>query len=122
MILDLPRPPSVNRIWRHRAGRVKPYIDHRYATWKRHCDNLCMAHRWHKTPVRGHYVAVITLDDSKRRGDADNRVKPVLDWLKQAGITDDDKLCDDVRVRWGYAPSGCRVEITASSLPLEKAA
>lgn len=117
MIIDLPRPPSTNRIWRSRTGhKGKPqyYLDHRYAKWKRACDNLCMAAGWHKTPVKGHYTATITLDETRRRGDADNRTKPVLDWLRQAGITDDDSLCDQVTARWGYAPQGARIELEAA--------
>jgi Holliday junction resolvase RusA-like endonuclease len=114
MILDLPKPPSVNRIWRHRQGRKAPYLDTRYARWKRTCDNICMFRGWHKTPIKGHYTAIVTIDETKRVGDIDNRIKVVLDFLKQAGITEDDSLCDEVTARFGFAPEGCRVELAPS--------
>lgn len=113
LVIDLTFPPSVNRIWRYRQGRKKPYLDSRYTSWKRVSDNLCLAAGWHKTPISGRFAVHITLSDKRRRGDADNRVKPVLDWLQQAAIIENDSLADSVSVSWGYAPEGCRVELTS---------
>lgn len=112
--IELPFPPSVNRIWRARRGHgFKPtfYLDRRYETWKRACDNLLLANRRAWRPVAGHFRIEIVLDDKKRRGDADNRAKATLDWLQRAELITNDSLADDVRIRWGYAPAGCRIEI-----------
>lgn len=114
LVIDLARPPSVNRIWRSRTGaNGKPqfYLDGRYATWKRDCDNRCLAAGWHKTPIKGPFKATVTLDASRRVGDADNRLKACLDWLQRAGIIENDKLAETVTVRWGRAPEGCRVRL-----------
>lgn len=117
LTIDLPRPPSVNRIWRSRSGaNGKPqfFLDKRYATWKRVCDNLCMANGWHKTPVKGRFTAVITIDRKFCRptSDIDNFGKAPMDFLQRAGIIENDKLADSVKTRWGRAPEGCRITIS----------
>lgn len=114
-VINLPFPPSVNRIWRSRRGHNgKPtfYLDRRYETWKRACDNLLMMHRREWRPIAGRFSAIIILSEGRRRGDADNRVKGVLDWLQRANLIENDSLADSVTVRWGYAPEGCRVHLT----------
>lgn len=113
--LSWPMPPSVNRIWRSRRGsNGKPsfYLDRRYETWKRVVDNLVMATR-PRPRITGHFTVSITLNEGKRRGDADNRAKVILDALQRCAIIENDKLADSVLVRWGYAPEGCRVDLRA---------
>lgn len=117
LVIDLPRPPSVNAIWRSRTGaNGKPqyYLDKRYATWKRAADNLCMAKGWRKQALKGPFKAIITIDSTRRNlnSDIDNRAKAVLDFLERAGIIENDKLCEKVAVQWGRAPEGCRVVLT----------
>ena len=111
--LSLPFPPSLNRIWRSRRGaNGKPtyYLDRRYETWKRVCDNIIMATR-PRPKVAGHFDITITLHDAKRRGDADNRAKGVLDVLQRAGVIENDSKADHVSIGWGYAPEGCCIRI-----------
>ena len=108
VLIECPMPPSVNALWRRRAGTKGMYIDHRYATWKRVWDSIIMA-TVPRPKVRGHFAATITLSDRKRRGDADNRAKAVLDALQRTGIIENDSLADSVTVCWGVAPEGCRV-------------
>ena len=111
-VLDLPFPPSVNRIWRMRKGGGKPYLDTRYQTWKRVADNLYLANKRNWLPVKGNFRATITLDIAHRgRTDLDNRIKALLDWLQRAKIIENDSLCDGLNVKWGRAPDGCRVEL-----------
>ena len=113
MIIDLPMPPSVNQIWSSGRGRI--FRSKRYKTWLRECDVLALMHAWRKQKVSGRYCVLITLNNKKRRGDCDNRIKAVLDWLRRAELTDDDRHCDEVIARWGDAPAGCRVLILESS-------
>lgn len=113
--IDLPMPPSVNAIWRSRRGldgRPSFYLDHKYKQWKLHCDGIYMATR-PRTKFRAPVKVDITLDRSRKRGDADNRIKAVQDWLQRAAIVADDKQVEDVRAHWGEAPSGCRVVVEA---------
>jgi Holliday junction resolvase RusA-like endonuclease len=114
--LDLPMPPSTNRLWRSRIGHGgKPqfYIAPRYATWKRTCDNLALANRKEWVPVLGPYRITVTFDRSRTRADQDNLVKAINDWLQKAGLIENDQLAVKTIIQWGKAPSGCRVVLSA---------
>lgn len=116
--IDLPMPPSVNRIWCSRTGhKGKPqfYLAPRYATWKRTCDNLALANRKKWAPVLGPYRITVTFDRSKTRADQDNLIKAVNDWLERAGLITNDNLAEKTAIQWGKAPEGCRVVLTAVS-------
>lgn len=121
--IHCPMPPSLNSIWRARRGaKGKPsfYLSRRYETWKRVFDNIILATR-PKPRVTGHFTVAVTLNESKRRGDADNRLKGLLDALQRAGIVENDKLADRVTIGWGYAPQGCAIAIRAVVRPAEAA-
>lgn len=117
-IINLPLPPSVNRIWRYSRATGKPFISDRYASWKRVADNYYLANKRHWPPVKGHFRAVVTLDAKHRRGDADNRVKALFDWLQRVEIIENDSLCDGLTVEWGWAPEGCRVHLMSAPASL----
>lgn len=112
IVLDLPMPPSVNRIWRaNRAGPNKVSRSSEYKSWLRHADSMTMAmaqFRGLKTIV-GPFEAKIVL--RRQRGDLDNRAKGILDWLQSRGVIADDKFCERLVVEWGEAPAGCRVTV-----------
>lgn len=117
IIIDLPMPPSVNRIWRaNRAGPKAVSISPEYAAWKRHADGMALSmaqFRGLKTIV-GPFEAKIVL--RRQRGDLDNRSKGVLDWLQSRGVIADDKYCERLVLEWGDAPTGCRVTVTPRPL------
>lgn len=119
--IALPYPPSLNRLWRHVRGRAKPYLAPRYQTWKRAADNEYMLHKREWKPVAGHFSAAVTLDEKRRRGDVDNRIKVVLDWLQRVELIENDKFCDAITIRWGHAPEGVRVLLCSNSLPVADA-
>jgi Holliday junction resolvase RusA-like endonuclease len=110
--IDLPCPPSVNRIWRsNRAGPKRVSISKEYDSWKRSADALAMStgqFRGLKTIV-GKFEAEIII--KRRPGDLDNRTKGVLDWLQSRGVITDDKYCERLTIAWGDAPTGCRVTV-----------
>jgi Holliday junction resolvase RusA-like endonuclease len=112
IIIDLPTPPSVNRIWRaNRAGPNKVSISPEYKVWKKHADGMALSmaqFRGLKTIV-GPFEAKIVL--KRIRGDLDNRSKGVLDWLQSRGVIADDKFCERLVLEWGDAPTGCRVTV-----------
>jgi Holliday junction resolvase RusA-like endonuclease len=108
VVIDCPMPPSTNALWRRRNGQKSFYLAPRYATWKRAWDAIIMA-MVPRPKVRGHFAATITLSDKKRRGDADNRAKAILDALQRCAIIENDSLADSITIRWGFAPEGCRV-------------
>jgi Holliday junction resolvase RusA-like endonuclease len=114
VVLDLPMPPSVNRIWRaNRTGKNKVSISPEYAAWKLHADRLTLSmgqFRGLKTIV-GPFEAHIVL--KRQCGDLDNRAKGILDWLQSRSVVVDDKFCERLTLQWGDAPHGCRVTVRA---------
>lgn len=113
IVIDLPVPPSVNRIWRaNRAGPKKVSLSPEYKAWKDHADRLTMTtaqFRGLKTIVGPFEVKIII---QRQRGDLDNRAKGILDWLQSRGVVVDDKYCERLVMEWGEAPAGCRVTVT----------
>src|SRR5258708_17709085 len=112
IVLDLPRPPSVNRIWRaQKAGKKRVSISPEYDAWKRQADKMIMAtgaFRGIKC-IKGKFEVEIVIQ--RCRGDVDNRCKAVLDFLQSRGVVEDDKNCERVTVGWGEAPAGARVTV-----------
>lgn len=117
IVLDLPRPISVNRIWRsHKAGSGKVSISPEYKKWKAHADQITQSLAQFRglRQVRGKFEALIVVE--RCRGDLDNRAKGVLDWLQSRGVIEDDKFCERLVLEWGdatTAPHGCRVHVKA---------
>lgn len=112
VIIDLPLPPSVNRIWRHnKAGPKKVSISKEYAAWKRKADALSLhlaQFRGLKTIVGKFSVNIIV---RRNAGDLDNRIKGILDYLQSRAVILNDKYCERITIAWGDAPTGCRVKI-----------
>ena len=108
-------PPSVNSIWRtgrRSNGKPHTYLDAGYRSWKLSADADYMMSGKKVTftvPVK----VTITLNEKKKRGDADNRQKTVNDWLQRVEIVSNDKLIEDCRVLWGACPKGVRIVVEA---------
>lgn len=116
IIIDLPMPPSVNRIWRaNKAGKKRVSISPEYDAWKKQADLLAMSSGQFRgiQPIRGKFEARIIL--KRVRGDLDNRAKGVLDWLQSRALIVDDKDCERLVLEWGDAPAGCRVFVIPRS-------
>jgi Holliday junction resolvase RusA-like endonuclease len=109
--IDLPWPPSTNRIWQHnKAGRKQVSLSIEYVLWKKNADKLAMALGQMKNFKRidGAFEAHIILRQNGR-GDIDNRVKAILDWAQSRELILDDKFCVKLLVESGDAPHGCRL-------------
>lgn len=89
IILDLPEPPSVNVAYKNipGKGRAKTAV---YKNWETEC--LYKINQGNGKYVMGPYLVTLFLSE-KTRKDVDNCVKPTLDLLKKAGITEDDVNC-----------------------------
>lgn len=114
VILDLPMPPSVNRIWRARkGGRCHVSLSPEYQRWKREADALLLAGRQLKgaRTVEGPFECEIAL--KRVRGDIDNRAKGLMDFLQSRNVIADDKNCERLTLAWddANAPAGCRVVV-----------
>ena len=110
--VNLPLPPSVNGIWRHRAGRS--YLSKQYAAWKLLAGQEWLAQR--KTQPRGilgpYRAILIFAKPDKRRRDLSNLIKVIEDFAVQHGLIEDDSLCEKLYVRWGSkkeAPLGSKL-------------
>ena len=115
IMLDLPRPISVNRIWRARkAGAGHVSISPEYKQWKTHADKITQSLGQFRglKQIKGKFEVAIVVE--RCRGDLDNRLKGVLDWLQSRGVIENDKFCEGIVMVWGdatTAPHGCRVTV-----------
>lgn len=112
--LDLPAPPSVNRIWqRAKAGKRHVYTAPVYTAWKREADALigAMAQLRGVKPIFGAFEATVILSEKHTKIDLDNAVKPLLDYAKRINLITDDgpKFQRRTVLQWGYAPHGCKL-------------
>lgn len=116
--IDLPFPPSVNRIWRNgSSGADSVYLAPSYVKWKKAADALLYSSReWRSVKITGRFTAEIFVCPPKghQRGDLDNRIKAILDYLQHVGIIVDDKYCMRLTIEWvdpARAPEGMRVVV-----------
>ena len=104
----LPFPPSVNDMYI--KGRI---LSDDYRLWIVDAHLALNRQNAKPFPVR----AKISIDlDQKRRGDCDNRAKPVLDVLVRHGIIKNDSKTYVQRVSIGWEPilEGCVVRVEAA--------
>jgi Holliday junction resolvase RusA-like endonuclease len=121
VVLDLPYPPSVNRLWRSTAAeKNRVYLSPSYVKWKEAADALLMATRgWQIKTITGAFHLEIGLCPTSQghpRGDLDNRIKAILDYLQRVEIIANDKNCHRLLAEWvdlRRAPHGCRVTVRA---------
>lgn len=119
IVVDLPLPPSVNRIWQHnKAGRKRVSRSPSYVAWLREADQVSIATGQLRGTrmIRGPFTAELLF--RRNAGDLDNRHKGVFDWAQSREVILNDKLAEDIRLRWGSsetAPLGCRLTLTEIS-------
>lgn len=117
VILDLPFPPSANRLTRHSAkgGKLLSYTNPDYASWRKEAEGMFLQQKKYcGTPIKGFFSYQIALDKTRwpMARDGDNRSKAVLDFLQAMGLIEDDKFA--VAGSWSWAPvSGCFVQAHA---------
>lgn len=124
IILDIPAPPSTNRIWRHKRnglGKLSVYNSKEYEAWKKEAGRTILANRQYpkENKIIGPFEISVQLARSSH-GDLDNFLKALLDFLQPSrksgdnriGIIADDKDCQKVWMEWvptASAPLGCHV-------------
>lgn len=99
-VLELPFPISVNAMYRSVKGRN--ILSKQARQWKEQAGWMIAAQKAqkHKGPVS---IEMAFTPPDKRRRDADNFVKIVLDALVTRGVVEDDNttIIRDRRERWG---------------------
>jgi Holliday junction resolvase RusA-like endonuclease len=110
--LDLPVPPSVNRVrkidWTHRAGHKK---------WERAADGFLLAakcreyHPLRNIAIPSSFELTVILSERHTKIDLDNSLKCLIDWLRRVDLIIDDgpRYMRRLVVEWGDAPQGCRI-------------
>ena len=113
IVLDLPPPISVNRIWRKtKTGVIKSDA---YQKWIRRADAMLLETGQLKglKTIVGPFTAMIIVKRSNL--DLDNNSKCLLDFVQSRNFIIDDKFCEELTLRWGNAPSGCRLTLRPCS-------
>lgn len=111
IVLDLPTPPSTNAIWRSVRSRVIRSRD--YLVWMEQADLAVLASRQYPRADRritGPFE--LRLVFKRGRGDLDNRIKAICDWLQSRAIIRNDKDLIELHACWGEAPVGVRVTVS----------
>lgn len=109
IVLDLPPPVSVNRIWRKtKSGMIKSEA---YRQWTARADAMLIYTGQLKgvKPITGTFTALLVVKRSNL--DLDNNAKCVLDFAQSRHFIVNDKLCEELLLRWGHAPAGCRLTL-----------
>lgn len=92
-------PPSANVVWRRNPNSNKPFFSPSYKAFK---DLVAWRCTGRKFPKEWKWASVELIFHMKTRsGDVDNRIKPTLDALTQAGFWEDDKCVAEVHARFG---------------------
>lgn len=121
--LDLPAPPSVNRLWKigknKGTGKGRLYRSPEYTRWILEAGLVLLTQKPKLSPkgISGPYSMILRLKP-KNSGlaDADNYLKATSDLLQAHNIIENDRLCRKLLVLWDEKlPVACRVTIKSIS-------
>lgn len=107
--IDLPFPPSANRLWRNSGGRM--HISPQYALWKKEAGYQILAQRKGGLPEGPYKITIHAKRPDKRRRDLGNLEKAVSDLLVSVGTIPDDSNCEMITLRWVTAGEGVYVRV-----------
>jgi hypothetical protein len=110
--LDLPVPPSVNRL-----RRMDPAGNRKRLEFYRAADHFLAAHGQRPFPVRvitDAYQLTIQIPEGLSGIDLDNHCKALIDYLVSREFVPDDakKYLRRLVVEWGSPSPACRISIT----------
>lgn len=118
--LNLPFPPSTNRLWRsgRRNGKTIVYASAAYKLWITQADMLFLQQKrslnkmlWGPFKMTLHLVR----PSINARIDIDNHLKAVLDYAVKRSLIEDDRYLEYGEFGWAtkeLAPHGCRLILT----------
>ena len=114
IVLNLPPPPPINRLWRSRinpkTGKPLVHISTRYKRWQKQFSLHWLIQ---KPPgfkqITTDFQATVVIGD--RRRDVDASAKALLDALQKFEIIKNDNQCSRVISEYGSTSLGCRLII-----------
>lgn len=96
--VDLPWPPTANKIWR--SGNKRVYRSQKYESWLKEAFYIFKESKPKK--IDGLFSAEIHLHPpDQRHHDIDNRIKPILDLCQHVGVISNDRFCRELYVVLG---------------------
>lgn len=112
-IIELPLPPSVNRLWQSVKGRAVSHAP--YRKWLDQAAHEFLIQQPRKCLGAVTIEITFGFPDSRRR-DLDSLKKPILNALAKFGIIENDsaKIVRDLQLRIGAGFIGARIEISPS--------
>jgi Holliday junction resolvase RusA-like endonuclease len=112
-VLDIPRPPSVNRFMRTKKGMPLGNFSPVVLRWREQADAYLLLRRPYLR-IKGPYELLVKFPiDEFTLFDADNCLKALSDWLQRVEIIENDRYARRLVVEWGEAPVGCRIRVRA---------
>jgi len=106
----LPFPPSVNRLWKtKKTGGM--YRSPEYTKWRKAALDWIKAQVGSKH-IKGKYTLLIeAVRPDRRHRDIGNIEKAISDILQEAGVIENDCLCEDLHIRWVSEGPECQVTL-----------
>jgi len=110
IILSLPFPPSMNRLWRSAKGG-KVYRSPEYQKWKEIAAWEAIS-QTRPARIKGKFkISIRFVRPDARHRDLDNLLKSLLDCLQSAGVVTNDKNCEWIDARWVSEGPPCEVTL-----------
>lgn len=118
-VLDLPMPPSVNRIWR-KSNNGTLHKSSEYKAWIHEASLvlMCAGTLRGRKKIEGKFTAIVEIRRDwtaieRNKFDLDNRTKAIFDFCQTHGFIQNDRDLEEYTVRWTAtaAPRGCRVTL-----------
>lgn len=113
IVLDLPAPPSVNKVRRVNWAAVRCV-----KAWHNVANSYVLAAKGRTiSPLRltkvPRFELHIVMSEDHTKIDLDNGLKALIDYLRRIELIEDDspKHMRRLVVEWGKAPFGCRVTV-----------
>ena len=95
--IDLPFPPSVNRLWRSTRAKKGQYRSAEYVLWTKEAALRV----GQVETITGPFEVIFEAQrPDNRRRDLDNLPKAMMDCLTDCKAIEDDSLCQSLTIRW----------------------
>lgn len=95
----IPWPPTANKYYRMWQNRM--LISSKGRKYKSTVAEVARRAKWKSLGKSRLAIEIILYPPDRRRYDIDNRIKPTLDALEEAGLFDNDEQIDDLHISRG---------------------